>query len=241
MNINYVLFFTALILLFKSGVSAASDINEKLQSAFGGQSVVINDYDGHLKEIIADSKVYFATHDGQYIFAGPILNTHQQEDIVSVREGVLRQSYLNGLPESTFINYPSNGSSRYEITVVTDIDCPYCRTLHTHIPKINELGISVNYIMLPRAGIGSSSYVKTDAALCSNKPAESITSAMQNKPTKPISCENSVLNKHMEIVKELRINSTPTIILPSGKLNLGLLNPDQLVALLEKDELRRAK
>jgi hypothetical protein len=40
----------------------------------------------------------------------------------------------------------------------------------------------------------------------------------------------------MKIVRDLKINNTSSIVLPNGQLKLGLVNPDQLLALLEAVE-----
>jgi thiol:disulfide interchange protein DsbC len=219
-------------LLIKSGY--ASEVQTKLQSVFGDKQVSIKDYDAQLKKVVVDdSKVYFATHDGRYIFAGPIIDTQQRLNIVTAQENQVRQAYLSSLPEDIYVSYPSSSPHKYTITVITDIDCPYCRKFHDYIPDFNQRGISVNYVMLPRAGVGSKSHEKTVAALCADNPANSITSAMQNEPPTQNNCQSNVMSQHLEIVRELKINSTPTIVLPNGQLKLGLVDPDQLFALLE--------
>ncbi|MBL4671018.1 MAG: DsbC family protein [Arenicella sp.] len=212
--------------------SYASDIESKIQGAFGDKPIVVSDYVDQLKEVLVDSKIYFTTHDGRYLFAGPIFDTERRTDIIELREDQLRQAYLSSLPQDVFVNYPSNVPSKHKITVFTDIDCPYCRTLHGHVANFNQRGISVNYIMLPRTGVGSESYKKTVAALCSDDPADSITQAMLNQAPAPNSCEPTRVSQHMEIASKLKINSTPTIVLPNGHIQLGLVNPDQLMALL---------
>lgn len=228
---------TALLLFTLLQSSYASDVQSNIQSSIksvlGNRPVVINDYDDQLKEVMVDSKVYFATHDGRYLFAGSILDTQNKTDIVAAKEDQLRDAYLSSLPQDVFVSYPSSSSSKYQVTVFTDIDCSYCRKMHNYMPSFNQQGISVNYVMLPRAGVGSSSHKKTISALCSSNPADSITSAMQNKPTTPLNCKPNVVGKHMEIARHLKIRSTPTIVLPSGKIKLGLTSPEQLIALLE--------
>lgn len=218
--------------------SYASDIEAKIQGAFGDNPIVVSDYDDHLKEVQVDYKIYFTTHDGRYLFAGPILDIERRTDIIAQREGQLRQDYLSSLPEDILVNYPSSVKSKHKITVFTDIDCPYCRTLHRHMESFNQQGISVNYIMLPRSGVGSESYKKTLAALCSVDPAESITQAMLNQGLthSNSNCDPSRVSQHMEIASKLKINSTPSIVLPNGHIKLGLVNPDQLIALLEEAE-----
>ena len=187
----------------------ASEIQTKIQGVFGDKSAVVSDYDKHLKKVVVNgSKVYFATHNGRYLFGGPIIDTEQRTNIVSLQENQLRQTYLNSLPEDVFVNYPSSTPNKHKITVITDIDCPYCRKFHSHMKSFNQLGISVNYVMLPRAGVGSASHAKTVAALCSDNPADSITNAMQNENLAPHNCEPNVMNQHMKIVRDLKIKST---------------------------------
>lgn len=212
----------------------AADLEDLITKLFKGKNAEISDYDDQLKEVTVDLKSYFATHDGRYIFAGPVFDTHLQKDIVSERENSRRQKYVSSQAKDTFIAYPSRIPEKYHVTVFTDIDCPYCRKLHNFMGSFNDLGISVNYIMVPRAGVGSASYKKTLTALCSDDPAASITSAMNNQVSEFISCENNILAKQMKLARELKISSTPTIVLPSGELKIGLTNPDQLLALLEK-------
>jgi thiol:disulfide interchange protein DsbC len=229
----------AYVLVHSSSSLAIQTKSEtKIQSAFGDKPIVINDYNEQLKEVVVDgASVYFATHDGQYIFAGPIFDTEQRINILSLREDQLRLSYLRALPDNIYVKYPSSSTpSKYEVTVFTDIDCGYCRKFHSNMARLNKQGISVKYIMLPRSGVGTKSHTKTIAALCSDNPAETITRAMQNIEPIPNNCEGKVMRKHMEIVQDLKINNTPTIVLPNGQIKLGLYSPERLLAVLKEAE-----
>lgn len=217
-----------------SQTSYASEIQTKIQAAFGNKPAVISDFDEQLKKVVVDdTNLYFATHDGRYLFAGPIIDTEKKTNIVDVQEKQLRQAYLNSLPEDLLVSYASKGETKHTITVVTDIDCPYCRKFHNSIPSINQQGVTVNYVMLPRAGVGSGSHKKTISALCSDIPADAITSAMQNVSLPEKNCKANVMSQHMQIAQRLKVKSTPTFILPNGQLKVGLINPEQLFALLE--------
>jgi thiol:disulfide interchange protein DsbC len=181
--------------------SHASEVQTKIQSLFGNKSVVISNYDAQLKKVLVDgSNIYFTTHDGRYLFAGPILDTQQKTNIVSEQENQLRQTYLNSVPEDVFVSYPSHAPSKHQITVFTDIDCPYCRKFHDYITNFNQQGVSVNYVMLPRSGVGTKSHKKTISALCSDNPADSITRAMRSEEPTPNNCKSSVMSQHMKIV-----------------------------------------
>ena len=230
--VSYGLYGLLACLLTQS--SFGSEIQTKIQGAFGNKPVLISDYDEHLKKVVVKgSNLYFATHDGRYLFAGPIIDTEQRVNIVTLQENQLRHTYLNSLPEELFVSYPSSGETKHTITVVTDIDCPYCRKFHNYIPNINQQGVTVNYVMLPRAGVGSGSHKKTISALCADNPANAITSAMQNVSPTNKNCKTNPMSQHMQIAQDLKVNSTPTIILPNGQLKVGLVNPEQLFALLK--------
>jgi thiol:disulfide interchange protein DsbC len=228
------LLFSGFLVCLQSQSGYASEIQTKIQNIFANKHAVISDYDSQLKKVVVDdSNIYFATHDGRYLFAGPIIDTEKKTNIVSLQENQLRRTYLNSLPENLLVSYPSHGENKHTITVVTDIDCPYCRKFHNSIPSINKRGITVNYVMLPRAGVGSGSHKKTISALCSDSPADTITSAMQNISPTDKDCKTNSMSQHMQIAQHLKVNSTPTIILPNGQLKVGLVNPEQLFALLD--------
>ncbi len=205
--------------------------DERIQQVFGGQKAEIKPYDDQLKEIIVGAKSYFATHDGRYIFAGPVFDTEKERDIVAEREDQHRHGRLASLPESLYVSYPATNNEKHEITVFTDIDCPYCRKMHNHMDAFNDNGVTVNYVMLPRAGLGSTSYEKTASALCTENPAATITRAMQGDAPESQTCAHT-LKQQLQLAMELQISSTPAIVLPNGKLRLGLVNPEQLSALL---------
>ena len=49
-------------------------------------------------------------------------------------------------------------TGRY-VTVFTDIDCTYCRQFHKTVPELQKRGLQVRYLMFPRAGLQSESYL----------------------------------------------------------------------------------
>ena len=52
------------------------------------------------------------------------------------------------------------------ITVVTDIDCPYCRRLHDEVPDYMENEVEVRYIFMPLKG--SADMKKTISVWCAD-------------------------------------------------------------------------
>ncbi|MEM9301468.1 MAG: thioredoxin fold domain-containing protein, partial [Pseudomonadota bacterium] len=119
-----------------------------------------------------------------------------------------------------------------EVTVITDIDCPYCRRLHQQIEGYNDRGISVNYLMLPRAGRGSGSWEKAVAAACATDPEGALTDAMNGVDLAPASCEHRIGNE-FTLARSLRSTGTPAFVLADGRLFDGFVGPADLAERLE--------
>lgn len=210
----------------------ANEVDVTLQKAFGDKPLEITVHDKFLLKVAVDSSAYFSTHDGRYVFSGQIYDTQRNVDILVVAGNELRKDYLSEQPEGSFVSYPSIGVERHTVTVFTAIDCPYCRKLHNYIEDLNRAGVSVNYVMVPRGDLESSSYNKTLSALCSDAPAKTITLAMQGEVIPNADCDNTMLPNQIVIARTLKISSTPTIVLPDGELKAGLITPDELAMLL---------
>jgi len=191
----------------------------------------ITKYNSQLIEINLGAKTLFASIDGRYIFAGAIIDTHSKTNIVELREKQNRKIKLSNLPKDMQLNFPATVKNQHTITLFTDIDCGYCRRFHKQIPELNAKGISVNYIMLPRAGLNSPSFDKTNSVLCSDNPQHNMTLAMNNQFNANNVC-NSNLKQQLALASEFGINSTPTIILPDGSINPGYLTSEQLTQIL---------
>lgn len=209
-------------------------LEKRLAALFEHSQISIDEYDSVLKRVTIAGSVssYFVTHDGQYLFAGPIYNTVDKRDIVAASESLGRKAIMNAVPEDMFVSYPSTQTDASLITVITDIDCPYCREFHTQIPELNEQGVSVNYLMLPRAGLGSASYKKTLNALCSDDVPQAITLAMQNEFVPDKSCSPDRLNQHIAAAKRLKVSATPGMVFPNGDIRFGFLKPVEIQQLI---------
>lgn len=191
----------------------------------------ITQYDSQLIEINLGTKTLFASSDGKYIFAGAIIDTHSKTNIVELKEKQNRKFKLDNLSKNMQLKFPSTTEEQHIITLFTDIDCGYCRQFHKQIPELNAKGISVSYIMLPRAGLNSPSFDKTNSVLCSDNPQHNMTLAMNNQFSTNNACKSS-LKQQLALASEFGINSTPTIILPDGSITPGYLTSEQLTQIL---------
>ena len=74
-------------------------------------------------------------------------------NITENRRRSIRARMIDTVPESEMLVF-SPKDPKYTITVFTDIDCGYCRRLHSQIAEYNRLGIRVRYLFYPAHGPG---------------------------------------------------------------------------------------
>ena len=224
---------------FLTGTCMAADVDEEAKQNIlamfdGSGEILIEPYRGELLEITIGPKTMFASLDGQYIFSGPVYDTDTRVNLVEQKGNQYRQRRLLELAPDMYLSFPSTTDEQHVVTVFTDIDCTYCRRLHVLMPEFNERGITVNYVMLPRAGLNSSSYNKAASVFCSTNPTVNLTLAMRDEFDQKNSCEHTITNQ-LKLASEFGINSTPTIILPDGEIKPGYLTPAALQGVLNSD------
>lgn len=171
----------------------------------------------------------YAHKNGEFLFAGNLLRLTSQgiEDLTELATEEKRQTQLSQLNKDQQIIYPAKGKTKAVIQVFTDTSCPYCVKLHEEIPQLNQLGVEVRYLAFPRQGVHSQAYADLQTAWCSKNPAEALTQIKQGKKIANQSCTNPI-QQHYELGKQLGVQGTPAIILPSGRLIPGYLKANSL-------------
>lgn len=188
-----------------------------------------------VSEVAIGTQVFYVTDDGRYLLGGPLVAASDGRNLTEARLATIRQQLLADASQLRTYRYPAD-SIKYRITVFTDIDCPHCRRMHKRIPEYQQAGIDVTYVMLPRTGKDSPSYFKTVSAVCASDPEAAITAAMGGDNPKTSQCEHPI-DDHLALARSLNLGSTPSIVLPDGRLVLGYQEPEELLALLQTSQV----
>ena len=141
----------------------------------------------------------------------------------------------NILPDDAVIESiePSVFDGISAITVFTDVDCGYCRKLHSQISEYNKVGITVKYAAFPRSGIGTQTFTRMVGAWCADDPKKVITDLKNDKKLNLDFCDDQPIAKHYVIGQKLGISGTPAIITPDGELIPGYVSPEELLSRLK--------
>jgi thiol:disulfide interchange protein DsbC len=182
------------------------------------------------REVAVGGRIVYASDDGKYLIQGALINLATKENLTDSSEAVLRRGVLDAVGRDRRIVF-SPANPKYRITVFTDIDCAYCRKLHSQIADYNKAGIAVEYLFFPRAGLNSESYNKAVSVWCANDRQQALTDAKLDKPVAKRTCPNPVAMEY-DLGRRVGVDGTPAIYAADGTQLGGYLSPPEMLAKL---------
>lgn len=192
-----------------------------------------------LYRILLGPQVAYVSADGRYFLRGDIIDLKSGDNLTGVERDQARLDYLGQLGEGDMIVFAPAHTKR-SITVLTDIDCEYCRLLERDRPALNAMGVEVRYLFYPREGVGTPAWNKAVSVWCAKDPKTAFTAAMHGKPVKSSQCNAAPVTAGYEFGRLLDIDGTPIIITDRGQLIDGYLPLDALASTLGLDAPRPA-
>jgi thiol:disulfide interchange protein DsbC len=183
-------------------------------------------------EIMNGMDISYITADAAYVFSGDLYKVAKTGEFPNLSEDRRRESrlaLLGKLPESQMLVFgPANAA--HTVTVFTDVDCDYCRQLHSKIAEYNRLGVRVRYLFYPRTGPDTESWAKADTVWCSKDRKATFTRAKRGDKLNLKACPGSPVAREYELGRDMGLTGTPGIVLASGELIPGYLAPPDLLA-----------
>ncbi|MGO1072280.1 thioredoxin fold domain-containing protein [Lysobacter sp. CA199] len=189
------------------------------------------------REALAQGQVVYVSDDGRYLFlpgsGGALFDTQAKRNLSEDTMAGMRRDLIKTIPASERIVF-APASPKHTVTVFTDVECGYCRKLHSEIAEYNRQGIAVEYLAFPRMGIGSDDYKKMVSVWCAADRRKALTDAKSdhgNVASKQ--CKNSVEQQY-EVGQRAGLTGTPMILTSEGVQLGGYVPPAQLRQALDK-------
>jgi thiol:disulfide interchange protein DsbC len=224
-----------------SAVVAADDAAEleKVRQTVGGMFDMIEPE--HVKSSPIDgwytiqkgSIIAYISADGRYLLQGDLIDLNNQSNLSDLARNDARRNLMASVADEETIMF-SPSEVKYTVSVFTDIDCTYCRRLHSQIQDYLAHGIQVRYLLYPRNGPASRSWNTSEEVWCANDRANALTLAKLDREFESASCDASTIQDHYVIGRDVGLSGTPAIVLDDGTLIGGYMPPDQLKARLEQ-------
>ncbi len=177
-------------------------------------------------QVQVNGDIIYISADANYMFQGRIIDLDTKEDLTEAAKAGIRKDLMLDMDPAEQISF-SPKDPVHELMVFTDIDCGYCRKLHSQVVEYNKQGIAIHYLAFPRAGVGSRSYEKAVAVWCADDQQFALTQAKLGSDPDPLQCENPVAEQY-QLGIDLGVTGTPALLTSSGQLIPGYVPPEQL-------------
>lgn len=184
-----------------------------------------------LYEVLIGARLYYVSADGRYFIQGKMTDIETGTDLTETKVSAARKKLIDNVGEDKMIVF-GKGDEKHTINVFTDIDCGYCRKLHSQIDDYNDRGIRVRYLFYPRAGVSSESGRKAVAVWCADDRKKAMSEAKQGKTLVQRNCSNPVADQYA-LGKIIGVTGTPALVLENGELIPGYIPPARLRRLLD--------
>ncbi len=184
-------------------------------------------------EYARGADILYISADGKFALAGDMYDIASETNLSEKRRREARLALIAKVPENRMVIFGPR-EAKHTVTVFTDVDCGYCRKLHSEIARYNQLGIRVRYLLYPREGPDSESWVKAIAVWCSANRNEAMTRAKKGEKLGNPKCASNPVAKDYELGQDVGLRGTPAIITASGELLPGYVPPDMLIKRLEE-------
>ncbi len=185
-----------------------------------------------LYEVVFGPRLVYITADGRFLLRGSIIDLKNSNNVTAPRINAIKAAAVDAVGEANMIIYEPD-KARYTISVFTDIDCVYCRKLHSKMADYLRHGIRIRYLFYPRTGLGSESFAKAEAVWCAEDRQTAMTRAKRDQAIDMKTCPNPVRD-HLALGQMLNIHGTPALVLQDGEILPGYVPPARLAAKLAK-------
>lgn len=183
-------------------------------------------------EVMLGTSVGYISADGRYLISGDMFEIATRTNLTDIRKAETRRALMAGLKEDQMIIF-APAKVKHTITIFTDVDCTYCRKLHSEIGELNKLGVKVRYLAYPRTGPNTESWAKMERVYCAKDRKDALTHAKLGEAVKSPACGATPVASQFQLGEQIGVNGTPAIITDTGEYIGGYLPAAKLAQYLD--------
>ncbi|MHB1011717.1 MAG: DsbC family protein [Desulfobacteria bacterium] len=185
-------------------------------------------------DVSRNGKIYplYIDYSMKYLFNGQFLRLSDMANLTGLRFQDLNRVDVSSIPVKDAIRIGSPKATK-TVIVLSDPTCPYCVKLHGEIKKAAAKDPDVAFLVMPypRNPNDRATFRKCQAVVCS-KSEKLLDDAYAGKEVPAPTCKSDAVDDTMKLADRLKIQGTPTMILPDGRMISGYMEAEALLALL---------
>lgn len=172
----------------------------------------------------------------QYLISGSVIKLKDNVDLSERKYVSMNRADVAKIPlEDAVVIGKADAPGK--IIVFDDPECKFCAKLHPEMEKVAaehpELAFFIKLFPLPSH---HGALPKAKAIVCAkvkdgnSKAAELLAAALQGKQVPAPACDTDQIDKNVALARELHIATTPTLIMPDGRVLPGYKKAADIVA-----------
>lgn len=171
----------------------------------------------------------------KHLLNAQVIDVRTRESVTDARVSSLNRTDVTKIPiEGALV--VGNPKAKRKVIVFSDPDCHFCGMLHAEMKKIVEKDRSVAFhIKLYSRANNPASTEKATAVIC-EKSLSLLEDAYAGRPVPPAKCTTTSPADTYKLAQSLKINGTPTMILPDGRVIRGYRDADTIRKLLNESQ-----
>lgn len=190
-----------------------------------------------LYEVLVGASLFYVSADGRYVVHGDLIDLDAHVNVSDQRRSEARKQVFEAMDSKGYIEFPSKAKeTRKTLYIFTDIDCAYCRKMHTEVGRLNDAGIAVRYLAFPRTGTKGPSFEKAVAVWCAANRQEALTQSKLGMVIDSPKCDNPVA-KEFELGNAMGVTGTPSVYTEQGKHIGGYVPAEELIQMMQDGKI----
>jgi len=182
--------------------------------------------------------ILFIDYAKKHILQGMIFDLEKLEPVPAHKDELQPSQPtsldVNSIPTKNAL-VMGNPKGPKKLYVFTDPDCPYCRKEHGELKNLVKIAPDVAiYIMLYPLPMHPGSYDKS-RAIFESMSLDLLDKAFEGKDVPKPSKEGSkaAIDENIKFANSNGISGTPTLVMPDGKIQVGMRDAETLKKMLE--------
>jgi len=185
-------------------------------------------------DVARSGRIYplYLDYSLKYLLSGQFIRMADMTNLTGLRYQDLNRVDVASIPVRDAIRIGS-AKAKKTVIVLSDPTCPYCVKLHGEIRKAAAKDPDVAFLVMPypRNPKDLATYRKCQAVICS-KSEKLLDDAYAGKVLPEPTCKTDAVDETVRLAERLKIEGTPTMILPDGRMISGYMEAEALLALL---------
>ncbi|MGZ8441551.1 MAG: DsbC family protein [Candidatus Deferrimicrobiaceae bacterium] len=186
-------------------------------------------------DVVQNGRIYplYLDYSLKFLFSGQFIRLSDMANLTSLRHQDLNRVDVASIPVQDAIRVGSK-TAKKTVIVLSDPTCPYCVKLHGEIKKAAAKDPDVAFLVMPypRNRNDKATYENCLAVACS-KSEKALDDAFAGKKLPAADCKTGAVDETIRLAERLKIEGTPTMILPDGRMISGYREAEALLALVK--------